>query len=154
MSSFKSYFVGTDCGHTTPEHQTRGLLQESEFRNATLWRRPLPSNVKPTLDGEKLVRYFGQIVYSEATGSMQIVAASDATADETASLVATALLHRANGMTTAWAASPCKAGERAVSVCRYIDDDHLNATVTALFTTELSSSEEAYWDEMEQLVAA
>ena len=149
-----SFWVGTTCGHQTPTHQTHGLWLEGEYDNATLWRRPGMSAVRPTTDGQQLVRYFGFIILTESSGSLQMVASADATPEEVEALRATGLSHRRHGMVSDWDPSPCRRGERAISVCRYIDEDYLDASVAALFEEDRCSNLSADWDALERLVAA
>lgn len=153
MSRIESFWIGTACGHQTPAHQTHGLWLEGEYDNATLWRRPGMSAIQPTADGQQLVRHFGFIILTESSGSLQLVASADATPEEVEALRATGLSHRRHGMVNAWDPSPCTRGERAISVCRYIDDGFIEATVTALFSTDYRVTAAVDWDALEQMAA-
>ena len=153
MSRIESFWVGTACGHNPGEHRTRNLTLEDEYSNATLWRRSRPGAVKSTSDDERLVRYFGSITYCETSGNLQMLAAADATPEEIQALVSTGLVHRRKGATSEWDPSPCTRGERAIGVCRYIDDDFIEATVTALFSTDYTVTAAVDWDALEQVAA-
>lgn len=153
MSRLKTFWVGTACGHSDGNHQMRGLTLEREYPAATLWRRRGKSSIKPTTDGERLVRCFGFISYCEATGALRMMAAADATPEETDALAATGLVHRQLGTTSAWDPSPCTSGERVISLYRYIDDDFIEATVTALFSTDRNATASVDWDTLEQVAA-
>lgn len=153
MSRLKTFWVSATCGHADGNHKTRGLSLECEYAGATLWRRSGNSQVKPTSDGERLVRYFGSIAYCETTGTLTMLAAADATPNEVKTLVATGLAHRKRGTTTTWDPSPCTERERVISLCRYIDDDFIEATVTALFSTDTTATDGSYWNALEQVAA-
>lgn len=153
MSRLKTHWVGAACGHKDGDHQVRGLTLERDYPAATLWRRLGKSSIKPTTDGERLVRYFGSISYCETTGALRMTAAADAAPDEVDALVATGLTHRQLGTISAWDPSPCTSGERVISLCRYIDDDFIEATVTALFSTDHSVTAAVDWDALEQVAA-
>lgn len=134
-----SYWVHATCGHTSPEHMERGLTLEQRTADATLWRRARESHLQLTNDGENVVRFFGYIRYVTASGHAHIAAAADATPHEVEVLYATAARVSASDG-DGWPASPCRAGERAISVCRYVDEADMDVALAAVIDVESSAA--------------